>query len=213
MSRLSVKGVFLAGLVLTLPGVLTAYVLWVVFSYLDGILEPLVTGWFGFKIPGLGFLALVTIIFLVGLFTSNFLGQRIARGITTRLERIPLWSPLYRALRDISEVFLQDRSRSFRSVALLEWPRSGTYAMVFVTSERSTPGDVALGRRLVSVFLPTTPNPTSGFYMIVPREQLIYLDISIEHALKVIISGGAAFDARGDSAKGQPAVETPSPAP
>jgi uncharacterized membrane protein len=208
MPRKSLKGVFLAGLVVALPAVLTAYVLWLVFSYLDGILEPLVSRWLGFRVPGLGLVALVSLILLMGLFASNFLGQRIVRAVTARLERIPLWSPVYRALRDISEVVLQDQSQSFRSVALLEWPRPGMYAMVFITSERSTPADRVLGRRMVSVFLPTTPNPTTGFYLLVAREQLTYVDMSIEQALKVVISAGAAFDARGEASV--PATPLPS---
>jgi len=195
MRNLSIKRVFVAGLLVTLPAVLTAYVLWIVFAYLDGLLEPIIDRVLPFRIPGVGFVALITLILMVGLFASHFIGQRIVRGVTSRLERIPLWSPVYRAVRDISEVLLSDRSRSFRRVGLIEWPRPGVYAMVFVTSEGATPADEKIGRELVSVLLPTTPNPTSGFYMMVPREQLIYLDLSVEQALKVIISGGAAYTA------------------
>jgi uncharacterized membrane protein len=197
MRKLSFKRVFVAGLLVTLPAVLTAYVLWVVFAYLDGLLQPLLDRVLPFPIPGVGFLALITLILMVGLFASHFIGERIVGGVTRRLERIPLWSPVYRALRDISEVLLSDRSKSFRRVGLIEWPRPGIYAMVFVTSEDASPADEKVGRELVSVLLPTTPNPTSGFYMMVPREQLVYLDLSVEQALKVIISGGAAYTAQG----------------
>lgn len=193
MLNVRFKRVFVTGLLVTLPAVLTAYVLWIVFSYLDGLLQPLITRFLPFRIPGVGFVALITLIVLVGLFASHFIGQRVVRGITSRLERIPFWSPVYRAVRDISEVLLSDRSSSFRRVGLIEWPRPGVYAMVFVTSEGASPADEKVGRPLVSVLLPTTPNPTSGFYMMVPREQLIYLDLTVEQALKVIISGGAAY--------------------
>lgn len=195
MANLGFKRVFVSGLLVTLPAVLTAYVLWVVFAYLDGLLQPIITRFLPFRIPGVGFVALITLILMVGLFASHFIGQRIVRGVTQRLERIPFWSPVYRAVRDISEVLLSDRSNSFRRVGLIEWPRPGIYAMVFVTSEDSSPADEKVGRALVSVLLPTTPNPTSGFYMMVPREQLIYLDLTVEQALKVIISGGAAYAA------------------
>jgi uncharacterized membrane protein len=114
---------------------------------------------------------------------------------------------VYRAVRDISEVLLKDRSTSFRQVALMQWPRKGIYAMVFVTSEDGTPADEAIDRQMISVLLPTTPNPTSGFYMMVPRSELIYLDLSVEQALKVIISGGAAHGPR------PPARKKPQPAP
>jgi uncharacterized membrane protein len=187
------RSVFVTGLLVTLPAVVTAYVLWAAFSYLDGILQPALTRGLGFRIPGVGFVALVLLILLIGAFASNFLGERIVRAVTSRLDRIPLWSPVYRAVRDISTVLLKDRSTSFRQVALMQWPRKGVYAMVFVTSEEGTPSDTAVGRRMISVLLPTTPNPTSGFYMMVPRSELIYLDLSVEQALKVIISGGAAY--------------------
>ena len=193
MAGMNVKRIFVAGLLVTLPAVVTAYVLWVVFAYLDGLLQPIIDRVLPFRIPGVGFVALITLILMVGLFASHFIGQRIVRGVTSRLERIPFWSPVYRAVREISEVLLSDRSRSFRRVGLIEWPRIGVYAMVFVTSEEGTPADEKTGRDLVSVLLPTTPNPTSGFYMMVPREQLIYLDLNVEQALKVIISGGAAY--------------------
>jgi uncharacterized membrane protein len=187
------RSVFVTGLLVTLPAVVTAYVLWAAFNYLDGILQPALTRGLGFRIPGVGFVALVLLILLIGGFASNFLGERIVRAVTSRLDRIPLWSPVYRAVRDISTVLLKDRSTSFRQVALMQWPRKGVYAMVFVTSEEGTPSDAAVGRQMISVLLPTTPNPTSGFYMMVPRSELIYLDLSVEQALKVIISGGAAY--------------------
>ena len=197
VGNLSFRRVFVTGLLVTLPAVATAYVLWVVFSHIDGILQPIFTRVFHFRIPGLGFFALLALILLMGLFASHFLGAQIVRVVTSRLERIPLWSPVYRAVRDISEVLLSERSKSFRRVALVQFPRPGSYAVVFVTSEGPTPADAAVGRDLVGVFLPTTPNPTSGFYLMVPREELIGVDLSVEQALKLVISGGAAFEPRG----------------
>ncbi|MFQ5599501.1 MAG: DUF502 domain-containing protein [Candidatus Krumholzibacteriia bacterium] len=207
--KLSFRRIFVAGLLVTLPAVVTAYVLWVVFAHLDGILQPVIARWLPFRIPGVGLVALITLILLVGLFASHFIGERVVRGVTARLERIPLWSPVYRAVRDISEVFLRDRSTSFRQVGLISWPRPGLYAMVFVTSDGPSPGDEGVGRSLVSIFLPTTPNPTSGFYMMVPRDELIYLDLSVEQALKVIISGGAAYDPRVELMQDEPASSVP----
>jgi uncharacterized membrane protein len=192
--NLGFRRVFLTGLLVTLPTLVTAYVLLEMFYYIDGILQPIFTRIFHFHIPGLGFFALLMLILLMGLFASHFLGARILRAITSRLERVPLWSPVYRAVRELSEVFFSDHSRSFRRVALIPFPRPGNYALVFVTSEGPTPGDAAIGQDLVGVFLPTTPNPTSGFYLMVPRHELIHVDLSIEQALKLIISGGAAFD-------------------
>src|SRR5512143_59628 len=186
----SPRRVFVAGLLVLLPTVVAAYVLWIVFGYLDGILEPIVARTFHRKIPGVGFFALVTVVFLIGLFASNLLGARVVRLVSGWLERIPLYSPLYRAMRDISQVFLGDRASAFRRVALLEWPRPGLWAVVFVMSEVSGAAGAALGEDLVTVFLPTTPNPTTGFVQLVRRDQLVPVDMSVEQALKLVISGG-----------------------
>jgi uncharacterized membrane protein len=178
-----------------LPSVVAAYVLYLVFRYFDGILEPIVLRTLHRRIPGVGFLALVTLVFFVGLFASNLLGARIVRAVSGWLEHIPLYSPLYRAVRDISQVFLGERASAFRKVALLEWPQPGMHAVVFVMSEGGGPAEAALGRDLVTVFLPTTPNPTTGFVLIVSRERLLEVDMSVELALKILISGGAVLAA------------------
>src|SRR5262249_34862857 len=149
--------VFLTGLLVTLPALVTAYVLLEMFYYIDGILQPIFTRIFHFHIPGLGFFALLVLVLLMGLFASHFLGARIVRTITSRLERVPLWCPVRRAVRELSEVFFSDHSRSCRRVALIPCPRPGSYALVFVTSEGPPPGDAAIGQDLVGVFLPTTP--------------------------------------------------------
>src|SRR5262249_36581559 len=124
------RRIFVAGLLVTLPGVVAAYVLWLAFSYFDGILEPLVQRAFHRRVPGVGLVGLVCLVFLVGLFASNLLGARILRALSGWLERIPVFSPLYRAMRDISQVFLGDQASAFRQVALIEWPRPGVYALV-----------------------------------------------------------------------------------
>lgn len=186
------RRIFIAGLLVTLPGVIAAWVLWLAFSTLDGILEPLVKEVTGRRIPGLSFLALVSSVFLIGLFASNLLGARIVRAVSSGLERVPLFSPLYRAVREVSQVFLGDRASAFRRVGLLEWPKPGAYAVVFVMAESSTSVENATGRPLVTVFLPTSPNPTTGFVQLVPPENLLPLDMSVEQALRLLVSAGAA---------------------
>lgn len=187
---LSLRRVLAAGLLFTGPLVVTTYVLWIVFTGVDGILQPLFMRVLHFRVPGLGFLALFVLVLLTGLFASHFLGQRVVRGLSARLEKLPLWSPVYRAVRDISEVLLSERSQSFRRVAAVEFPRAGSWALVFVTSEGPSPLDG--GTDLVNVFLPTAPNPTTGFFLMVPRDTLRPVDMSVEHAVKLLLSGGAA---------------------
>jgi uncharacterized membrane protein len=197
------RRVFIAGLLVTLPGVVAAYVLWLAFTYFDGILEPIVQRTLHRRIPGVGFFALLSLVFLVGSFASNLLGARVVRAVSGWLERIPVYSPLYRAMRDISQVFLGERASAFRRVGLLEWPQSGMHALVFVMSETGGAAGAALGRDVVTVFLPTTPNPTTGFVQIVERERVIPVDLTVEQALKIIISGGAVGGG-GGTTSGQP---------
>lgn len=198
------RRIFIAGLLVTLPGVVAAYVLYIAFNYLDGILEPIVQRTVHRRLPGVGLVALVTLVFLVGLFASNLLGARILRGVSGGLERIPLFSPVYKAMRDISQVFLGDKASAFRQVGLIEWPRPGAWAIVFVMAEHSRYAEQKLGKDLLTVFLPTTPNPTTGFVQLVPRSALTPLDMTVEQALKLMISGGAAavqwMDAPGGAA-------------
>ncbi len=187
----SLRRVFITGLLVLLPTVVAAYVLWIVFAYLDGILEPVVDRTLHRRIPGLGFFALLSLVLLIGLFASNLLGARIVRIVSRWLERIPLYSPVYRTMRDISQVFLGDRASTFQRVALVEWPQPGFWAFVFIMSESGGPGAIAIGRDVVTVFLPTTPNPTTGFVHLVLREKVIPVDMTVEQVLKVILSGGA----------------------
>jgi uncharacterized membrane protein len=200
------RRIFVAGLLVTLPGLVAAYILWVAFSWLDGLLEPVVLRLLHRRLPGVGFVALVSLVFAVGLVASNLLGARLLRAVSRWLEHIPLFSPLYRAMRDISQVFLGDKASAFRRVALIEWPRPGLYAFVFVMAESGGAADAALTEPMVTVFLPTTPNPTTGFVQLVHRSAVIPVDMSVEQALKLVISGGATQAAATAAAASQSAA-------
>lgn len=193
----SLRRIFLAGLLVTLPTVLAAYLLWLGFAYFDGILEPLVQRTFHRKLPGVGFVALGTFVFLVGLFASNLLGARIVRLVSAWLERIPVFSPVYRAMRDISQVFLGDKAAAFRRVVLVEWPRPGLWAVGFVMAEPGGVIEKEIGTPMLTVFVPSTPNPTTGFVHLVPVADARAVDMSVEQALKFLISGGATQGLRG----------------
>jgi uncharacterized membrane protein len=185
------RRIFVAGLLVTLPSVVTAYLLYVALSYFDGLLKPVLGRYAHPNVPGLGLGLLVAFVFLIGLLTSNLLGARLVRLVSAGLERIPLFSPLYRGVREISQVFLGEQAKAFRRVALVEWPRPGQYAMVFVMAESSGAVEASAGRRLTTVFLPTPPNPTTGFVLYVPPENVLPVDMSVEQAIKVCLSIGA----------------------
>jgi uncharacterized membrane protein len=178
-------------LAVVLPTAVTAYVLWFLFTKLDGILGSYLRAKTGLSFPGIGLAAIVLILLAAGAMASNLIGKRLIRFIQKGLESIPLFNRVYVAIRQISETLLSERSNVFRQVALVEYPRRGTYSLCFVTSENT--GEIAsrLARRTVNVFVPTSPNPTSGFMLVVPVEDLIPLEMSIEDGMKMVISAGS----------------------
>jgi uncharacterized membrane protein len=181
----------LAGLAVILPTVITAYALWFLFTKLDGILGAYLRDKTGLAFPGIGVAAIIIIVLAAGMMASNLIGKRLIRFLQKGLESIPLFNRVYVAVRQISEALLSERSDIFRKVALVEYPRRGIYSLCFLTSENA--GEIAakMARRTVNVFVPTSPNPTSGFMLIVPVEDLITLDMSVEDGMKMVISAGS----------------------
>lgn len=181
----------LTGLAVTLPTVVTGWILWKLFSAFDALLNPWVRARFGFSIPGLGFIAVVILLVVIGALASNLMVARVIRFFERLLNRVPLAGRIYLGVKQILGVFVGDRqTASFQSVVRLEYPRSGVWALGFISREAPPLDDLA-GEDLVNIFLPTSPNPTSGFFLMVPRAELRPTGLSVEEALKVIVSGGA----------------------
>jgi uncharacterized membrane protein len=186
------RNYFLTGLIVLLPAVISIFVLWRLFTGLDRILGRFVELWLGYRIPGVGLVALVLIIIAIGAIASNIIGRRLIRIGEGIVARIPIIRWIYRTTKQLFSTLLAERSTSFRKVVLINYPYRGMYSMAFQTSESAGPVEEAVdGRRLISVFLPTTPNPTSGYFLLVPKEDVIPLDISVNEGLKYIISAGA----------------------
>ncbi len=186
---------FFSGMIVLTPIVATVYILWLLFSKLDGLLKGVFYKW-GSSIglqpfPGLGFLTIILIILLVGIFASNYVGKKILQIGDRLLTRVPLVSSIYSTIQRISQAFLSGEKAVLRQAVLFEYPRKGMYSIGFVTSESWIEARRKIGKQAVSVFLPTTPNPTSGYLLLIPKEDLIPLQISVEDALKLIISGGS----------------------
>jgi uncharacterized membrane protein len=194
------------GILTLTPVALAFYVLYRLFGLLDRLLGrflvPLLEARFGTYIPGLGFVLLLLLILLTGALARLYLGRKLISVGQWFLNRIPLLSKLTKAIRQILESFLTGNNDLFRHAILLEYPRKGVWAVGFMT--RRTEGEVynrlkALPdflpaddqKTLLSVFVPTTPNPTSGVLVFIPEPDVVYLDISVEDALKLVISGGA----------------------
>jgi uncharacterized membrane protein len=182
---------FLTGLIILLPTVLTGWILFRLFKSVDSILRPIVTRYPFLDIPGLGFMAVLLILLLTGIFAGNFIGRRIIHWIEKGIGQIPLVSRMYTAFKQMSEVFLLEERTAFRKAIIIEYPRRGVYSVGFVTSTWNYRDSSGNDRVFINVFLPTTPIPTSGLFLMVPEEDTIPMDCSVEEALKMVISGGA----------------------
>lgn len=182
---------FLTGLLAVTPLVVTSWILWRFYLLVDGTVRP----WLE-RIPGLretypdflltvlGLFAFLLLITLVGLFTRNLIGIAFFRLVERVLRRIPVIKGIFTATKQISEVFFQDRRTAFQKVVVFEYPRRGIWSLGFVTHD-----DPRLD--LINVFLPTTPNPTSGYMLMVPRADATVLPLTIEEGIRLIISGGS----------------------
>ena len=205
---------FLTGLVVVGPVTITIYIVWWFIDLIDSWAQPiidrsvmpLINNWvrpflpdnytpdslLPFTVPGLGLLFMVMLIIVIGALAANLLGRSIVGWGEDVLGRMPIVRSLYRATKQIFETVLSRRGTSFQKVGLVEYPRRGLYAIVFVSTE--TTGEIKDriddGTGLISVFLPTTPNPTSGFLLFVPKNELTLLDMTVEEAAKLVISAG-----------------------
>ncbi len=181
---------FFTGIIVLLPLMITLYVLFFIFQLLDGLLSPFLESFLGFPIPGLGALLTIVFIILVGLVATNVLGRRFISLLDRLFIRIPMVKIIYGATKQIIDAFSAQPRDAWRRVALVEYPRRGLYAIGFVTGERVGEVQEKTAHQVFSVFIPTTPNPTSGVLLLVPREELTFLEMSVEDGLKLIISGG-----------------------
>ncbi|MBV2122922.1 MAG: DUF502 domain-containing protein [Candidatus Thiodiazotropha sp. 'RUGA'] len=151
----------------------------------------------GFHIPGLGVVLSLVILFITGLVAANLFGRRLVKLWEALVSRIPLVRSVYSAVKQLVETMFADNGRSFRKVVLVEFPRRGLWTLAFLTNEESGPIQEALGRELVSVYIPTTPNPTGGYFVLLPKEEVRELDMSVDDGLKMLLSMGAVNSTSG----------------
>jgi uncharacterized membrane protein len=144
----------------------------------------------GFHIPGLGIVLTVLVLILTGVLAANFFGRKLVGVWESVLDRIPLVRSIYSATKTFAEVVLTDNAQSFKEVLLIEYPRKGLYSLCFQTSTRLGEVQSRTGEEVICVFVPTTPNPTSGVMIMVPRKDVIVLDMQIEEAVKMVVSLG-----------------------
>lgn len=186
---------FITGLLTLVPIAITAWVLHAVISSMDQTLLLLPEQWrpealIGLKIPGFGVVLTVLIIFITGLLTRNFIGNYIVSAWEALLNRIPIVNSIYSSVKQVSDTLFSSSGNAFSKALLIEYPRQGAWTIAFLTGKPS--GDVSkhLGEDFVSVYVPTTPNPTSGYFLIIPKKDAIELDMSVDTALKYVVSMG-----------------------
>lgn len=189
---------FLTGLVVTAPIYITFYLmLWFV-EFLDNYFRPWIpeiywpTTYLPFDIPGVGVVLALVLLTLIGGLTANFLGRGFLKLADRLIRQIPMAGTVYTALRQIFQAAVREDSASFNQVALIEYPRKGLNAIAFVTKAADRRVNEATGKKMVGVFLPTTPNPTSGFLLFVPEDELTILDMTVEEGARLVISAGLA---------------------
>lgn len=193
--RMRLRRMFFTGVVILVPVALSGYVLVQLFYFMDGIFAPRIQAWIdphvpGFYIPGLGLILTLLVVLMLGWFSSNIVGNRIVAALERLIARIPIGGSVYMATKGVMEALARDKSEAFKRVVLIEYPRLDMFALAFVTGSSAWPQVHERMADFVMVFLPTTPNPTSGYLLLVPRDQTINLPITVEEGVRLVISGG-----------------------
>jgi uncharacterized membrane protein len=212
------RAYLIAGLLVTGPISLTFYLAWLFVSWVDGWVAKLLpsefnpANWFPVPVPGIGLILVVAGLILIGALTAGYLGRLLLRISERILNRMPVIRGLYSATKQIFETVLAKQSNTFREVVLVEFPRKDMWTIGFITGR--TEGeirDMSDEADMLNVFVPTTPNPTSGYLVFVPRRDVVPLSMTVEDAIKFVISGGIV--APPDRRNIEPAEEkTPEPA-
>lgn len=186
----------IAGLLVWLPLGVTVLVIKTLVGFMDQWLPLLPPHWqpdnlLGFHLPGVGVALSVLVVFITGVLVANLFGRQLVALWESLLARIPLVRTIYSAVKQLAETMFSSSGQSFRKVLLIEYPRKGLWTLAFQTGTDIGEAQRKTGRDVVNVYVPTTPNPTSGFFLMVPREEVLELEMSVDDGLKMIISMGA----------------------
>ena len=192
-----IRSNFLTGLVLITPIVLTLYIVWGAINFIDDKVVPWLptkynpSTYIGKDLPGLGVLTFLLFTTLVGMVTKGFFGRQLIKFWQSLVDRTPIFRSIYNAVKQIAETVFTKSEQTFQSACLVEYPRKGIWVVAFVSTESKGEIKVSVGKKdLLTIFVPTTPNPTSGFLLFVPKDDIILLKMSVENAAKLVISAG-----------------------
>ena len=190
------RSYFLAGILVSSPILITAYVTWMIITFIDNQVAGILPESLDFtkklphQIPGLGLIISIIAITFIGALTPGFIGRTLLKTGERVLDKMPVVRSIYGAIKQIMETVMSTNSESFREVVLVEYPRKGIWVIGFVTGETKGEVQTLNKEKLINVFIPTTPNPTSGFLLFLPKKDLVYMAMKVEDAVKMVISGG-----------------------
>ena len=176
----------LLGILVLIPLTATVLILVWAFNSVDNILQPIIRGTWGVNFPGIGVAIVLVLAYIAGIIASSLLGRKVISFIESYLDRLPVFGQLYRGIRQIIRSFSEPRKTGFMQVVFIEYPRKGIHSLGFITNELQDNSE----EKFYTVFIPTSPNPTSGFMEVVREEEIIKTNISVDEAIRVVVSAG-----------------------
>ncbi|MBA4392382.1 MAG: hypothetical protein C0407_02400 [Desulfobacca sp.] len=189
------KTYLLTGLIVVVPITITIYIIQSLMRAMDAFLSFLPNAYhpdilLGRHIPGLGLVLVTIMVFLIGLLTHNYVGKKVIKLWDLMVGRIPVVRNIYQAIKQLTEAIFSNTGSHFKQVVLLEFPRPGLYSLGFVSGPARGELEAKAGHHMVNIFIPCTPNPTTGYYVLVPEKDLILLEMTVEDGFKMVISSG-----------------------
>ncbi len=203
----------LTGIAVLLPVAVTAWLLWSIFLFIDGIVGSVIEFITGYRIPGVGFAVTVAVVFLAGVLATNLVGRKLIDLWENILLRIPLVNSIYKVIKQIVETVGRKEEQVFRQVVLVEYPRRESWVIGFLVGEAQPDIFGRAGKDLVKLFVPTVPNPTSGFLLVVPRKDIIPTTLSVEEGFKMVLSAGIVASNNKQAPVPDQGLQTASPGP
>ncbi|SHJ33078.1 Uncharacterized membrane protein [Geosporobacter subterraneus DSM 17957] len=184
------RNIFLTGLFVLVPIFVTLSIVIWLFNRIDAVFREPLEAFLGFPLVGIGVVLTVLIILATGFISTNFLGKKIIHFTEAVFKRIPLVNTVYLSMKQLTDTLFINQKNAFKSAVLVEYPSKGIYVIGFITADAPNEIHLKTQKEMKSVFIPTTPNPTSGMLVMIPVENIHFLDLSIEAAVKLIVSGG-----------------------
>ena len=190
------KNYLLTGILVSAPVFITFWIVLSLVKFFDKLITPLIPYYINPNyylprdVPGLGLIILIILLIIIGFLTASFFGRFLLKKTESLISKIPLIKIFYKTIKQIIETIFKNNSKAFREVVLLEYPRKGIWVLGFTTGQVEGAVKKKIKGNLINVFVPTTPNPTSGFLLMVPKTQLKYLDVKVDDAIKTIVSAG-----------------------